>query len=234
MIITEIKQDLRKTAVVIPIYNEAAAIVDVIDEVRSTGLKNIIIVDDGSSDDTRMILSQLPVHYLKHSINRGKGAAVQTGITYAKLNGYEIIVTMDGDGQHDSKDCLQLITKIQNGYDVALGTRMSNPKGMPLTRKIANHMANLLVFFMFGIRVSDSQSGFRAYGKKAIDKFRVVYDKYEFDTVILQHLVKYGLSYTEVPINVRYTRYSMSKKNKQNFINGVKTTLNIIISQIFS
>lgn len=234
MIITKTKQEFQKTAVVIPIYNEGAVIAEVIDDIRSVGLQNIIVVDDGSSDDTRMILSQLPIHYLRHSINRGKGAAVQTGITYAKLIGFEIIVTMDGDGQHDPKDCLKLIKKIQNGYDVALGTRMNDPKGMPLTRKIANHMANLLVFIMFGIKVSDSQSGFRAYGKKAITKFRVVYDKYEFDTVILQHLVKYGLSYAEVPIRVRYTSYSMSKKNKQNFINGVKTTLNIIISQIFS
>jgi glycosyltransferase involved in cell wall biosynthesis len=119
--------------IVLPAYNEAKIIQDVLREIQAVGYRNIIVVDDGSSDDTyEKVQAMDGVISLRHPINRGKGAATKTGIEAAKLLGAGIIVTMDSDGQHNPSDIARLIEPItKNHCDVVLGTRLKNPKGMP-------------------------------------------------------------------------------------------------------
>jgi glycosyltransferase involved in cell wall biosynthesis len=218
-----------KIYIVIPAFNEESVISDVIQEVRGAGYENIIVVDDGSSDKTQEKAEMTGVVALRHKINRGKGAATKTGIEAAKLLGADIIVTMDGDGQHDPKDIGKLIEPIiQNHCDVVLGTRLKNKKGMPWYKIIANYIGNFFTWYLFGLWVTDSQSGFRAYSKHAFEIIDTKGDRYEYDSEIIREIYLYKLKFKEVPIVVRYTEYSMGKNQKQGFINGIKTLYKMV------
>lgn len=225
-----------KIFIVIPVYNEEKVVADVINEVKNAGYENIIAVDDGSSDDTFNIISSIPgITALRHKINRGKGAATKTGIEAAKLLKADIIVTMDGDGQHDPEDIRKLISPIMNNScdnnncDVVLGTRLKNQrKEMPVAKIIANRIGNLFTWYLFGLWVSDSQSGFRAYSRQAAEKINTQADRYDYESEVIREIYVYKLKYKEIPISVRYTDYSMGKFHGQGFFNGVKTLYKMI------
>lgn len=218
-----------KTWIVIPAYNEGTVIREVIREVQNAGYQDIIIVDDGSQDDTFELAKTTGVTVLKHRLNRGKGAATKTGIEAAKILGADIIVTMDGDGQHNPEDIERLIAPIKKNHcDVVLGTRLKNPTGMPWYKIIANKIGNLVTWYFYGLYVSDSQSGFRAYSHHAAELINTKTDRYEYDSEVIKEIYLYKLKYVEIPIEVRYTAYSMGKVQKQGFGNGLKTLYKII------
>lgn len=220
--------------VVIPAYNEEEVIADVIREVRNAANVLIVVVDDGSRDRTFAAASAdsfSNVFVLRHKINRGKGAATKTGIVAANRLGADIVVTMDGDGQHDPTDIKALVQPIIDGdYDVVLGTRPKRKGEMPFVKIIANNIGNLVTWFFYGIHVSDSQSGFRAYSRFAATIIDTKADKYEYDSKVIREINNNRLRFTEVPIQVRYTEYSMGKLQKQGFINGIKTLWRMIWS----
>jgi glycosyltransferase involved in cell wall biosynthesis len=220
----------KKIYILIPAYNEATVIADVISEVRSAGYQNIIVVDDGSADDTYAKASQTGVVTLKHFLNRGKGAAMKTGIEAVKLLGAEAVVTIDGDGQHNPEDIRKMLDLINEGNDVVLGTRLLAPKGMPKYKILANHIGNFCTWAIYGLWVTDSQSGFRAFSKKALSAIETKTDRYEYDSEVIREIFRNKLKFTETPIEVRYTEYSMGKTNKMNFKNGIKTLIKMIIS----
>ena len=222
-------QNNRHMWIVLPAYNEETVIKDVIREIQAAGYRNIIVVDDGSHDQTFEKAKEMDVIALRHPINRGKGAATKTGIEAAKLLGAGIIVTMDSDGQHNPADIARLIEPIQKNHcDVVLGTRLKNPKGMPWYKIIANHIGNAITWYFYGLYVSDSQSGFRAYSRHASELINTKTDRYEYDSEVIREIYLYKLKYKEVPIEVRYTEYSMGKIQKQGFVNGLKTFYKII------
>jgi glycosyltransferase involved in cell wall biosynthesis len=214
-----------KIFIVIPAFNEEVIIKKVIEDIKKEGYENIIVVDDGSKDWTLDKAKEIErVTVLRHKINRGKGAATKTGIEAAKLLGASIVVTMDGDGQHDPNDIKKLVNPIiEKKSEVVLGTRLKNPQGMPFYKRIQNHIANLVTWYLFGLWVTDSQSGFRAYSRKAADMINTRYDRYEYDSEIIREIYLHKLKYKEVSIAVRYTEYSMSKEHGQGIINGFKT-----------
>jgi glycosyltransferase involved in cell wall biosynthesis len=222
----------QKVYILIPAYNEEKVICDVILEVKKAGYENILVVDDGSQDETfKKAKSMEGVITLKHFINRGKGAAIKTGIEAAKILGAETVVTIDGDGQHDPKDIEKMLELIKNNFDVVLGTRLQNPKGMPWYKILANYIGNGFTWMIYGLYVTDSQSGFRAYSKRALSLIETKTDRYEYDSEVIREISKHKLKYAEISIKVRYTEYSMSKKNKQGLINGFKTLAKMIINQ---
>lgn len=216
--------------IVLPAYNEEAVIKDVIREIQAAGYRNIIVVDDGSHDQTYERAKEIPdVVVLRHKLNRGKGAATKTGIEAAKLLGAGILVTMDSDGQHNPNDIARLIEPIQKNHcDVVLGTRLRNPAGMPWYKICANHIGNAITWYFYGLWVSDSQSGFRAYSRHASELINTKTDRYEYDSEVIREIYIYKLKYKEVPIEVRYTEYSMGKIQKQGFWNGIKTFYKIV------
>ena len=220
----------KKIYIIIPAYNEATVIQSVINEVKSFGYENIIVVDDGSTDDTYNNAKSANVIALQLAINRGKGAAIKTGIEAVKMLEADIVVTMDGDGQHNPDDIHKMLKLIRKGYDVVLGTRLKNPKGMPWYKILANYIGNFFTWIIYGLWVTDSQSGFRAYSKKAIRLIDTRTDRYEYDSEVIREIKRHKLRYKEIPIEVRYTDYSMNKLNKQGVINGIKTLIKMIIS----
>ncbi len=215
--------------ILIPAYNEATVIASVIHEIRSAGYSNIIVIDDGSRDQTEEAARATGVMTLRHRLNRGKGAATKTGIEAAKHLGADIIVTMDGDGQHDPHDIRNLIDPIKHNHcDVVLGSRLINPKGMPGYKILHNKIGNILVWYIYGLYVTDSQSGFRAYSRHAAEVINTRTDRYEYDSEVIREIYKYKLRYREIPIQVRYTDYSMGKIHKQSLTNGIKTLYRMI------
>jgi UDP-N-acetylglucosamine---dolichyl-phosphate N-acetylglucosaminyltransferase len=219
-----------RTIIVIAAFNEGSVIKDVVKEINNSGFFNIVIVDDGSQDTTCLEARNLQgVTALRHKINRGKGAATKTGIEAAKLLDADIVVTMDGDGQHDPSDIGKLIDPIKNeGFDAVLGSRLMNPEGMPFYKIIHNKIANLITWYLYGLWVTDSQSGLRAYSKKAIKYIDTKGDRYEYDSEVIREIYKHKLKYKEIPIEVRYTDYSMNKAQKQSLTNGIKTVYKMV------
>ena len=216
--------------IVLPAYNEAKIIRDVVKEIQDAGYRKIIIVDDGSQDDTYEVARSIPdVVALRHKINRGKGAATKTGIEAVKMLDASLVVTLDSDGQHNPEDITRLIQPILDGKcEVSLGTRLKNPKGMPWYKILANHIGNAVTWYIYGLWVSDSQSGFRAYSRHAVELINTKTDRYEYDSEVIREIYLHKLKYCEIPIEVRYTEYSMGKIQKQGFINGLKTLYKII------
>lgn len=218
-----------KVYIVIPAYNEGTVIGEVITDLHNSGYQNVIVVDDGSDDDTCLQARKYRATSIKHKINRGKGAAVKTGVAAADLLGADVVVTMDGDGQHCPSDIDSLTHPIKNdGIDVVLGTRLFDKEGMPFIKIIANKVGNYITWLFYGIKVSDSQSGFRAYSKYAVSKIDTRADKYEYDSKVIREINNNRLSFVEVPIKVLYTDYSKGKPQKQGFVNGIKTMIRMI------
>ena len=225
--------------IILPAYNEGRIIGDVIKDIKKCGYKNIIVVDDGSTDNTYEIAESTGVITLAHLINRGKGAATQTGIDAAKLLNANIIVTMDSDGQHSTNDIRSLIQPIlEKKVDVVVGSRMIKPQNMPKSRIFMNKIANIVTFVFFGIMVGDSQSGFRAYSRKAYTSIYSYMDRYEFESEILGQIRHFRLKLLEVPIKVIYSDYSLNKyKNSkvsgQGFLNGIKMVIRLVENALF-
>lgn len=230
-----------QTYVVLPAYNEGKVIKKVILDIRTEGFQNIIVVDDGSTDNTYSEAKSTGVITLSHPINRGKGAATQTGIDTGKLLNADIIVTMDSDGQHNPKDIRKLIEPLEKKEaDVVIGSRfLEKSKNMPKSRVIMNKIGNLITYIFFGSMVSDSQSGFRAYTNKAANSVYTYMDRYEFESEMLGQIKKAKLRLQEVPIKVIYTKHSLNKYKEakiteQGLLNGIKMVIRLIEHSIFN
>lgn len=222
--------DPQSIFVVLPAWNESQVLSGVLKEIQSAGYRKIVVIDDGSRDATLETARSTPgVIALRHRLNRGKGAATKTGIEAAKLLGADIIVTMDSDGQHNPADIANLIRPIQDGSaDVVLGSRLINPAGMPRHKILANWIGNAVTWYFYGLWVTDSQSGFRAYSKRAAALIDTRSDRYDYESEVIREIYRHKLRFVEVPVEVRYTGYSMGKPERQSFINGLKTFGRII------
>ncbi|MFW6046232.1 MAG: glycosyltransferase family 2 protein [Candidatus Woesearchaeota archaeon] len=216
--------------IVMPAYNESKVISKVIDDVREEGYENILIVDDGSSDNTYEVSKSKGVYVARHFINRGVGAATKTGFEIAGLLDEKYIVTMDSDGQHDPKDIINLITPLTRNYDVVIGSRFKNRKNMPLFKRFGNSVMNIITWLMFGVWTNDSQSGFKSFKKRTLKKFDLTSERYEVCSEIIGEVARNSFNMKEVQINTIYTKHSMSKGT--NFFTGIKIFIKLIIRKI--
>lgn len=219
----------KKTSIVIPAYNESEVIGLVLDELHKQDYHHIIVVDDGSTDSTYLKAKEKDVVVLRHMLNRGKGAAVKTGIEAAKILHADQVVTFDADGQHEPQDIKEAL-KLLEKFDIVLGRRNFQEKHIPFFKKIGNFLGNLITWLVHGLWVQDSQSGMRAYSKKALNLIETLADRYDYDSEIMREIVRNKLSFTEMPIHVRYTEYSQKKTNRQSYSGAVKTVIRMILS----
>lgn len=202
-------------------------ILDTIQELRDELIENIVVVNDGSTDNTSDVLLNAGVVELRLPINRGVGAAVQLGIRYAKASNYQYLLFMDADGQHVARDIWSLAAKMkETKADVIIGNRFHGAhSSIPLIRIIYNKIANMLTL-LGKTKVSDSQSGFRLLNRASIDNLELELDDYGVCTEMIWKCRKNNLSVDDAPISVRYTKYSMSKG--QNLGKGIKTGYSLI------
>jgi glycosyltransferase involved in cell wall biosynthesis len=173
-----------KIAAIIPFYNERGTINQII---RNT-LKQVdavIAIDDGSTDNSsENITFGENITLLKNSTNRGKGFALRKGLSYAVENGFDEIITLDADLQHDPDEISLLCSKLDE-YHIVIGNRLNNLKGMPLQRRMSNKITSYLLSIKTGQKILDSQSGFRAYRAEVIKNITTTKDGYEAESEIL-------------------------------------------------
>jgi len=216
--------------VIIPAYNEEKHIGEVVQGVKKY-TENIIVIDDGSEDKTSEIAQKNGAKVYRHFINRGLGGALGTGIKAALFCRADIIVTLDADGQHDPEEIPHLLKPIIEGKaDVVIGSRFLVRQSMPLFRRLGNPFLNLITFFLFGIWSTDSQSGMRAFNKKAAQNLEIYTNGMEVSSEILKEIQTHQFKLTEVPIKSIYTAYSLSKG--QGFIPGLKTLIKLFILKL--
>lgn len=200
-----------KTLVIVPAFNEEGSITTVIKDLQRHGYRDIVVVDDGSSDSTAKIAKSKNIFVVSHIINRGLGASLGTGFEFAKQNGFETVVTFDADGQHKAKDIPKVIKHIKNGRaDVVVGSRLLyKKKEMPLDRLILNHLSNLATLFLYGVRATDTLSGLRAFNKKSLESIRIKTQRMEVSNEFFKEIRRNKLRYREVPLEPIYTQYSL-------------------------
>jgi glycosyltransferase involved in cell wall biosynthesis len=198
--------------IVIAAYNEGAALGDVVAGLRSH-YGTIIVVDDGSSDDTADVAQRAGAHVLRHPLNLGQGAALQTGIDYALRIGCDYIITFDADGQHDASEIPALVAPLADGRaDVVLGSRfLGQTVNMPRAKAITLWLAVRFSRLTTGLHITDTHNGFRALSREAARKIRIRQDRMAHASEILDQIATLSLRYVEVPVTITYTPYSIAK-----------------------
>ena len=208
--------------IVIPAKDEANRLPDVLRQTYAEGFRQVVVVNDGSRDDTADRARAMGAAVLSHCINLGAGAATQTGIEYALDRGADVIVTMDGDRQHLPGDIRSLVDTLRKEeVDIVIGSRFMNKDNqIPLTRRFYNWVGNYLTVLLTGVIVSDSQSGMKAIRADFARKLNFHFNGYEFCTEFFMLISRHRASYREVPIRVNYDSEVMGKG--QNLGSGFK------------
>lgn len=224
-----------KLAILIPAYNEESIISRVIKSIpkKIKGIKEqtIFLIDDGSSDQTPKLAKKAGAQVLSHLINQGVGTATITGLEAAKIIGADVTITLDGDGQHDPKEISKIVELIlKKKYDVVIGSRITNRQQMPKYKLAGNFLMNWITFALYGLWVKDSQSGFKGFSKKALQKMRLSSGGYEICSEIIGEINRLKLRYFEMPIKTIYTKYS--KKRGQYPLNAVNIVIKLITKAI--
>ena len=202
-----------RTLIIIPAYNEELTIGSVVALARKYG--DVLVVDDGSSDRTSEIAQKAGAVLIRHDSNRGKGAALGTGFEYALSKNYDVVVTLDGDGQHNPDEIPLILEPIVRGEaDLVIGSRYLNGsrKKIPLYRRIGLWVLNKGTQMAAEVNV-DSQSGFRAITRRALRTLNLNSTDYSIETDMVVKARDAGIRIAEVPINVRYDVPKRHKKN---------------------
>lgn len=197
-------------------------------------MPNVVVIDDGSRDNTFEVARGCNVHVLKHKINRGQGAALATGIEYALRQGAEEVVTFDSDGQHAADEIEMMLEPLMTGEaDVVLGSRFlkNTHKNMPKLRQIIIRGGIVFTKMLSQINVTDTHNGFRALSKKAAEEIEIHQDRMAHASEILDQITKKNLKYVERPVTITYTDYS--KAGGQGNLNAVKIAARMIFSKLF-
>lgn len=212
--------------VILPAHNEAGNIELVISKIKKHH-KNIIVVDDGSRDNTAEIAKKLDVIVLKHAVNLGKGSALKTGCDYALYQGAKRLVVIDADGQHQPKDIPKFLSALEE-QDIIYSYR--KPSGtMPFVLKFGNKFINTTLNTLCRTKIKDSQCGFRAFTAEAYKKIRWSSQDYYMETEMIIKASKHRLKYSQIPIETIYgDRYKGTT-----VIDGVKIVLKIIGGKLF-
>jgi glycosyltransferase involved in cell wall biosynthesis len=224
-----------KTFIVIAAYNEGKSISKVISKLQSSGYSDIVVVDDGSSDNTYDTILNSGAIALRHVINRGQGAALKTGIDYSLKNGADIIVTFDADGQHRIEDLSAMINPVKNKKcDVTLGSRfLNNTTDMPFFRKLTLKIAVFVVWFFYGAKMTDAHNGFRVMNRKAASAINITSDRMEHASQIVEEIHRKNITFREIPVTILYTDYSM-EHGHGGFMQGIKVFSRMIIRRILN
>jgi glycosyltransferase involved in cell wall biosynthesis len=218
--------------ITIPLYNDAAMILSVIKSLTNCGYKNIVVVDDGSKDNGyELVQSQTQAIVAKHIINRGQGATLRTAMEIALDNGAKYIIHFDSDGQHDVRDLDNMVeTLITGKYDIVLGSRFLKKNDIPIKKRILLKGAIIFTFLLSGICLTDVHNGLRALTAETARKLDLQHDRMEHASEILDKIKLLKLKYTEVPVTIHYTKYSMAKG--QSIFNSLNIAWKLILAKL--
>jgi len=222
---------LRRAFVVVPAYNEARVIGGVVEALLSA-FPNVLVVNDGSSDDTGPVLRRLPAMVVTHHINLGQGAALQTGITFALERGAEAIVTFDADGQHRVEDAVAAVRALAAGdFDVVCGSRFlgGSSSNVPPIRRLLLKAAVGFSNLTSRTRMTDAHNGLRALSRKAAGCLDLSQSGMAHASEIIGQLRAHAMSIREIPVQIYYTEYSMAKG--QSSLNALNILFDLFIGR---
>jgi glycosyltransferase involved in cell wall biosynthesis len=204
-----------RTWVVIAAYNEARVIARVVSDVRRRGFQ-VVLVDDGSADATPEIAAKAGAVVVRHPVNLGQGAALQTGIDFALNASAEFVVTFDADGQHRAAEIETLIDALtESRADFALGSRFFGATvNLPPARRLLLKAATWFTRLTSGLRVSDTHNGFRAMTRRGAAAIRLRQNRMAHASELLEQIARSGLPYVEAPVTIEYSEYSLAKGQK--------------------
>ena len=190
---------------IIPTFNESRAIADLINRIIKLGLE-VIIIDDGSTDDTVKIASSCGAKVLKNAKNMGKGASLIKGYNFALAGGFDAVISMDGDGQHSPLDLPAFIQKAQSSKSgLIVGNRMGKTKGMPALRIMTNNLMSKFISLIIKQHIPDTQCGFRLVKKELLMKLDLSTSKYETESEVLIKAAHLGFKIESIPVETIYS-----------------------------
>lgn len=216
------------TWLVIPLYNEATVVRDVVQNARAT-FPHIVCIDDGSTDSSVAEALAGGAVVLRHPINLGQGAALQTGIEFAlRQPGAEYFVTFDSDGQHQVADAVEMVERLRTEpYDIVVGSRFLDGRtNASALKKLVLRMAVLFERLSTGVRLTDAHNGLRAFNRHAASALDIRQNRMAHASEIVAQIGEHKLRYVEHPVHIVYTDYSRSKG--QSLWNSVN-----ILSELF-
>jgi glycosyltransferase involved in cell wall biosynthesis len=217
--------------VVIAAFNEEPIISKTIAGVAQF-VRNIIVVDDYSTDRTFQAAQAAGAFVVRHPINLGQGGALQTGIEYAKLLGADYIVTFDADGQHAANEILPMVEALKHhNVEIALGSRfLGGVKNLPKTRRLILNLAILFTRLTGGGRFTDVHNGFRVMSRSFVEKFKFEQNRMAHASEILKYITTNNISYIEFPTTITYSQYSLTKG--QSNANALRILLELLLKRV--
>jgi glycosyltransferase involved in cell wall biosynthesis len=221
--------DNKHVCVIVPVYNEEEVIEKVLSELISSDYK-VIAIDDGSTDRSHEIARKMNCVLLKHPSNFGQGAALQTGISFARLNPkIEYFVTFDSDGQHQVSDIKYVLQPLLNDEtDFVFGTRFQDDKTkFPFLKRIVLKAAIKYTQLSTGVSITDTHNGFRAFNKKAANKINLNFSGMTHASEFVEKAGQSGLRIKEVPVHILYTKYT--KRKGQSLWNSINILTDLFL-----
>lgn len=225
--------DPKKVFVIVPSFNETTIIKEVVNDLHRSQYR-IVVVDDGSETPVAGQLKDMPVDILRHEVNLGQGAALQTGIEYALSKQAAYIVTFDSDGQHQASDIAALLQPVINDEaDITIGSRFLNgsKNTMPAGRKLLLKTGRWVNYLLTGLLLTDAHNGLRAMNNKAGSLIRISENRMAHATELLTEVKKNKLRYKEIPVTIHYTDYS--KKKGQTAWSSFRIFFDLLLNKIF-
>ncbi|MCL1840237.1 MAG: glycosyltransferase family 2 protein [Propionibacteriaceae bacterium] len=219
------------TAIIVPAHNEAAVIEATIREVREV-FAHVICVDDGSSDDTSTQARQGGARVLRHPVNLGQGAALQTGIEYALTLPVEYFCSFDADGQHRVEDVVAMRQRmVDDPVDIVLGSRFlgHDPKDMPLGKRLLLRGAVRFANATSGVKLTDAHNGLRLFNRHVAQTIDLQEPGYQHASEFVARIHELGYAVAEMPVTIRYTEYSLQKG--QSMMNAVNIAADTLVSK---
>ena len=221
----------QSVVIVIPAFDEADVIAEVVRGVRAAGFGRIVVVDDGSADATAARAREAGARVVRHAVNCGAGAATRTGLDAAVAMGADAAVTLDADGQHDPAEIPRVLAPVLEGRaDLAVGARLVDRRRMPPAVRLFNQIANAVTWMLSGRWYRDSQSGFRAWSPRAMRRIAVAAGGFEFCTEIAREAAEGRLAVVEVPVAARYDRRALVKG--QGYATGLETVFRLLVRSL--
>lgn len=209
---------------VVPCFNEGTVIEDVLAVARDT-FPNIVAVDDGSADGSAAAIHRSGAHLVRHPVNLGQGAAIQTGVEYARVQpGARYFVTFDADGQHQVKDVLTMVERLRTEpVDIVVGTRFGRPRSegdqVPLLKRIVLRTVVMLSPRTRRLGLTDAHNGLRAFNRRVAEDLNLRMNGMSHASEFVTLMDVHGWRVAEQPVDILYTEYSMSKG--QSLLNGI-------------
>lgn len=193
--------------VIVPALNAEDTLPELITRLKAhISLKSLLIIDDGSTDNTSKVATDRGAKVIRHVKNQGKGAALRSGFDYAReLKNVDAVITMDADLQHAPEDLIHLIAiREKMRPNIVLGMRTIYGTKMPIDRRFSNTLTSFMVSIRTGVKIKDSQCGFRLIGREVLDGINLVSNGYEAETEFLIKAAKQGFTFASVPIRTVY------------------------------